>query len=140
MGTPRLRKFPFSWFISDYGSLFISKDFAHFLKFAGLAHISASVAYPRSNGKTCPSDRRVERFHRSISEECLRKVSLMDFQEVRRQVGKHIDFYNTKRLRSSLYYLTSEDFLLDLVNDKLAVREEKLQKAKLARKMRSNGP
>jgi transposase InsO family protein len=124
--------------ISDNGSQFISKDFARFLKFTGLEHIRTSVAYPQSNGKTCPSGRRVERFHRSLSEECLRVESMIDLEDARRQIHKYIDFYNTKRLHSSLYYLTPEDFLLDRVKERLGAREDKLQQAKLARKARTD--
>ncbi len=41
--------------ISDNGSQFISKDFAEYLKFAGLQHIRTSIAYPQSNGKIEPA-------------------------------------------------------------------------------------
>ncbi len=51
--------------ISDNGTQFISKDFAEFLRYIGLKHIRTSIGYPQSNGK-------IERFHRSITEECLR--------------------------------------------------------------------
>ncbi len=55
-----LEKFPGNnpRIISDNGSQFISKDFAMYLKFAGLQHIKTSIAYPQSNGK-------IERYHRT---------------------------------------------------------------------------
>jgi putative transposase len=112
--------------ISDNGSQFLSRDFAEFLKLTGLNHIRTSVNYPQSNGK-------IERFQRTISEECLTKVSMIDLEDARRQISKYIIFYNTKRLHSSLFYLTPEDFLLGRINDKLSVREEKLRRARKAR-------
>ena len=112
--------------ISDNGSQFISKDFAAYLKFAGLQHIRTSVAYPQSNGK-------IERYHRTVNEECLSKTSLVDLEDARKQVAGYIEFYNSKRLHSSLYFLTPEDFLFNRVEEKLKVRENKITKARLNR-------
>jgi len=117
--------------ISDNGSQFISKDFACFLKFAGLQHIRTSIAYPQSNGK-------IERYHRTISEECLRKTSLINLEDARNQVAEFIYFYNTKRLHSSLYFLTPEDFLCGRIDERLRLRDEKLLKAKLNRQKARN--
>jgi len=36
--------------ISDNGSQYISKDFAEFLRMAGLQHTRTSIQYPLSNG------------------------------------------------------------------------------------------
>jgi transposase InsO family protein len=113
--------------ISDNGSQFISRDFAEFIKHTELDHIRTSVNYPQSNGK-------IERFHRTISEECLTKKSMIDLEDAKRQISIYIEFYNTKRLHSSLFYLTPEDFLLGRITEKLNVREDKLQRA---RKMRT---
>ena len=112
--------------ISDNGSQFISKDFAAYLKFAGLQHIRTSVAYPQSNGK-------IERYHRTVNQECLMKSSLIDLEDARKQVASYIEFYNSKRLHSSLYFLTPEDFLFNRVEEKLKVREDKITKARLNR-------
>lgn len=60
--------------ISDNGSQFISKDFAMYLKFAGLQHIKTSIAYPQANGK-------IERFHKTIQEEHLKKSSMINLEE-----------------------------------------------------------
>ena len=108
--------------ISDNGSKYISKDFQVFLKETELQHIRTSVAYPQANGK-------IERFHRSLEEECLRKTSMIDMQDARSQVAGYIAKYNCQRLHSSLYYLTPEDFLEGRVREKLDIREKKLDKA-----------
>ena len=52
--------------ICDNGSQFISNDFSSFIKQA------TSIAYLQSKGK-------IERFHRSISEEHIRKNSYVNF-------------------------------------------------------------
>jgi transposase InsO family protein len=112
--------------ISDNGSQFISKDFHDYLKFVGLQHIRTSIGYPQGNGK-------IERYHRSINEECLKKQSFINLYDARTQIDKYINFYNTKRLHSSLFYLTPEDFLFDRVDDRLLDRQSKLDRAKLNR-------
>ncbi|MGC8596132.1 MAG: transposase, partial [Candidatus Kryptoniota bacterium] len=101
-----LEKFPFErpGLISDNGSQYVSRDFAEFLRLTGLQHTRTSVGYPQSNGK-------IERFHESISQECLRKRSLIDIEDARKQVAEYIEYYNTRRLHSALYYLTPEDYL-----------------------------
>jgi putative transposase len=109
--------------ISDNGPQFISKDFAQYLKFVGLQHVRTSIAYPQSNGK-------IERYHRTVHEECLMKKSLVNLDDARKQIADYIIYYNTKRLHSSLYYLTPDDFLLDRVTEKLTVRDTKLMEAK----------
>jgi transposase InsO family protein len=112
--------------ISDNGSQFVSKDFHRFLSIVELDHIRTSIAYPQSNGK-------IERFHKTIHEECLSKRSMIDIDDARRQINNYIEFYNTKRLHSALYYLTPNDFLLGKVSEKLKVRMMKLQNARIFR-------
>jgi len=113
--TPRL--------ITDNGAQYISKDFAEFLKLSGLQHIRTSIAYPQSNGK-------IERYHRTINEECLQKRSLVNLDDARKQIAAYIVTYNTKRLHNSLFFLTPEDFLLNRISEKLAEREIKYDLAK----------
>jgi Transposase and inactivated derivatives len=123
-----LEKFPSEKprLISDNGSQYVSRDFAEFLRMAGLQHTRTSIHYPQSNGK-------IERFHESLNYECLRKRSLVDLEDARRQIAEYIDYYNTKRLHSSLYYLTPEDFLNGRIDERLKVRDEKLYQARLNR-------
>ncbi len=109
--------------ISDNGSQFISKDFAEYLKQVGLQHVRTSIAYPQSNGK-------IERYHRTLHQECLQKQSFINLDDARNQIARFVDYYNTKRLHSSLYYLTPEDFLLNKVDDKLKLREKKIRAAR----------
>lgn len=123
-----LEKYPFAKprLITDNGSQFIPKDFAEYLKQAGLQHIRTSIAYPQSNGK-------IERYHRTIHEECLMRKSLIDLDDARKQIAEFIQYYNIKRLHSSLFYLTPDDFLNGRITEKLEVRNTKLQIAKKTR-------
>ena len=119
-----LEKFPDASprIISDNGSQYISKDFQSFLKETELQHIRTSVNYPQSNGK-------IERFHRSINSECLKRHSLIDLEDARKQIAQYIEYYNTKRLHSALYYITPKDFLDEKFEEILNMRQKKLDKA-----------
>jgi len=112
--------------ISDNGSQYISKDFAQFIKLSGLQDVRTSVAYPQVNGK-------IERYHKTINNECLRKTSLIDLNDARGQIAAYINKYNTEKLHCALYYLRPEDFLFGRVNEKLNQRNVKLEQAKLNR-------
>ena len=70
--------------ITDNGGQFIAKEFKQFIKQAELKHISTSVKYPQSNGK-------IERFHRSISEECLRIKSPVNFEDYKSYIEDYIN-------------------------------------------------
>lgn len=112
--------------ISDNGPQYISKDFAEFIKLAGLQHVKTSIAYPQANGK-------IEIFHKTINNECLKTTSLIDLDDARKQIAAFIKKYNSQRLHSSLFYLTPEDFLFGRVDEKLKQRNAKLEQAKLHR-------
>jgi len=112
--------------ISDNGSQFISRDFNEFIRLAGLQHVKTSIAYPQANGK-------IERFHKTINDECLKTTSLIDLEDARKQVDGYINKYNNERLHGSLFYLTPEDFLLNRIDEKLNKRYVKLNNAKLTR-------
>jgi len=79
--------------ITDNGSQFIAKEFNSFVQQLELIHIRTSVAYPQSNGK-------IERFHRTISEECLRVRSNPTIDDLKEMIAEYIRHYNTSRLHS----------------------------------------
>lgn len=97
--TPRPR------IISDNGSQYVSAQFKVFLRDAGCAHSKARVRHPQSNGK-------IERFHKSIKTECVRRSALGDLDEARAVVAAYVVHYNTVRLHSAIHYLTPADALL----------------------------
>lgn len=112
--------------ISDNGSQFIAKEFSRFIRFSGLQHVRTSVAYPQSNGK-------IERFHRTINEECLEIASFITLADARKQIAQYIHHYNTVRLHGAIGYLSPEDVLLGRQNQRLMERKIKLEKAKKER-------
>lgn len=113
--------------ISDNGKQFIAKDFAAYLREKGLQHVRTSVNHPQSNGK-------LERFHGTISRECLRRKSFFDIEDARRRIAEYIEFYNTMRLHSSLFFLTPAEVLNGRTQERLAERERKLVEAQRLRR------
>ena len=88
----------------------------------GLKHVRTSPSYPQSNGK-------IERFHRSLNEECISKKSMLNMEDAKKQFAEYIEHYNNKRLHSSLFYLGPIDFLTGNVDELLKARQDKLDKA-----------
>lgn len=119
-----LEKFPsvHPRIISDNGKQFIAKELAKYLTLKGLTHWTTSPYYPQSNGK-------IERFHKTFSEECLRKQSFIDLEDARAQIAAYIEYYNTDRLHSSIYYLTPAEVLAGRMPERLAERQAKLDRA-----------
>jgi len=115
--------------ISDNGSQFISKDFKEFIRHSGFSHVRTSIAYPQSNGK-------LERFHGIIKSEEIRKKSYLSIEDARSRIAGYIDYYNTKRLHSAIYYLTPQDVLLGRVKKRLTDRQAKLDSARQNRMKR----
>jgi len=119
--TPRI--------ITDNGPQFISRDFKEFLRLCGMKHVRCSPYYPQSNGK-------IERYHRSVKSECIRKKTPLSLAEARRIVGSYVDQYNTVRLHSSIGYIAPKDKLEGREKDIFAERDRKLEEAREMRKQR----
>jgi transposase InsO family protein len=96
--TPRPR------IISDNGSQYISGQFKTFLRNTGCSHSKARVRHPQSNGK-------IERWHKTIKGECVRRAALGGLDEARSVLAAYVQEYNETRLHSALNYLTPADYL-----------------------------
>jgi transposase InsO family protein len=114
--------------ISDNGPQFISKDFKEFIRLSGFTHVRTSRNYPQSNGK-------LERFFGTIKREQIRKNSYLSIQDAKARIAQYIEYYNTNRLHSAIYYLTPEDVIKERVDEKLQIRQNKLDQARNKRKL-----
>lgn len=109
--------------ISDNGPQYISRDFKEFICESGLNHVRISVGYPQSNGK-------IERFHKTIKEEKIRKSSMVGIEDARKQIDDFISYYNEERLHSGIYYLTPKEVFDGKMEERIAERQEKLDTAR----------
>ena len=94
--TPRI--------ITDNGPQFLAKDFKEFIRISGMTHVKTSPYYPQSNGK-------IERFHRTLKHDAVRKQTPLSKDDALRVVGDFILHYNTVRLHSAIGYVTPHDLL-----------------------------
>ncbi len=115
--------------ISDNGPQFIAKDFKEFIRISGMSHVRTSPYYPQSNGK-------IERWHKSLKQECIRALCPLSLDEARRIVGAFVEHYNTKRLHSAIGYIAPKDKLEGKEQEIFAERDRKLQEARDKRRQR----
>ena len=118
--TPRI--------ISDNGPQFIARDFKEFIRVTGMTHVRTSPFYPQSNGK-------LERWHGSLKQECIRPACPADVAEARRRIASFVDHYNHARLHSALSYITPADKLNGLGDVIFAERDRKLEEARERRRL-----
>lgn len=113
--------------ISDNGPQFIAKDFKDFIRLTGMSHVRTSRYYPQSNGK-------IERFHKSIKGDCIRRHNPQTIGEVKQLVTDYIRYYNTVRLHSAIGYITPKDKLGGREKEIFTARENNLAAARAHRK------
>jgi transposase InsO family protein len=112
--------------ISDNGPQFLAKDFKQFIRLCGMTHVRTSPYYPQSNGK-------LERFHRTIKEDCLRPACPATLEEAQRHAGRYVEHYNQVRLHSAIGYVTPEQKMAGLEKQIHDERDRKLAEARLRR-------
>jgi putative transposase len=113
--------------ISDNGPQFIAKDFKEFIRLSGMTHVRTSPFYPQSNGK-------LERFHQTIKEECIRPKTPLSLEDARRIAGEYIEYYNNVRLHSAIGYVAPTDKLAGRDLEIFKERDRKLEEAREARR------
>ncbi len=94
-----------------------------------MTHVKTSPFYPQSNGK-------LERFHQTIKDECIRPGVMLSLDDARRIVEKYIEHYNTVRLHSAIGYVTPADKLNGRDQEILKKRNKKLEEARTQRKLK----
>lgn len=115
--------------ISDNGSAFIARDFKSFIREAGMTHVRSSPYYPQSNGK-------IERFHKTIKAEAIRRFEPSDPEQARQIVALFVEHYNEVRLHSAVGYVTPADMLAGRDREIWEMRDRKLEAAREQRRCR----
>jgi len=115
--------------ISDNGPQFMARDFKEFIRLCGMTHTRTRPFYPQSNGK-------IERWHQSLKNECIRPKTPISLPDARRIVGEFVDYYNNVRLHSAIGYIAPRDKLECREPLIFAERDRKLDAARESRKMR----
>lgn len=116
--------------ISDNGKQFIAYDFKDFIRQKEMSHVTISPYYPQSNGK-------IERWHRSLKEECVRQSAMDEFEAAKNTINAYVHHYNHKRLHSAIGYIAPIDKLQGRDGFIFATRKRKLVKAQKNRQMKN---
>ena len=117
--------------ISDNGPQFVAKDFKEFIRICGMTHVRTSPYYPQSNGK-------LERYHRTIKGDCIRRGTPLSLEDARRLVAGYVERYNEVRLHSALGYIAPADKLHAREAEIFAARNAKLHEARQRRAANRN--
>jgi len=112
--------------ISDNGPQFFAKDFKEFIRVYGLTHVRTSPYYPQSNGK-------LERWHGSLKDECIRRTCPSTKDEAERRIQSYVTHYNNVRLHSAIGYITPADRLAGLDDVIAQERDRQLEEASTRR-------
>ena len=115
--------------ISDNGPQFMARDFKEFIRISGMTHVRTSPFYPQSNGK-------IERWHKSLKQECIRPLTPLTLEDARRLIQIYVDHYNTVRLHSAIGYVAPQDRLAGRQVEIHAARDRKLEEARSRRQLR----
>lgn len=115
--------------ISDNGPQFIAKDFKEYIRHWQTSHVYTSPHYPQSNGK-------LERFHRTLKEDCLRPQTPLTLEDARRVTGQYIEHYNEVRLHSGIGFITPQAKLEGRSQEIFKERDRKLREARELRARR----
>jgi transposase InsO family protein len=114
--------------ISDNGPQFMARDFKEFIRLCGMSHVRTSPYYPQSNGK-------LERWHKSLKNDCIRPKTPLSLEEARAVVSEFVQQYNNVRLHSAIGYITPKDKLEGRAEQIQAARERKLAAAREQRRI-----
>ena len=94
--------FEFKMIQSDHGQEF-STWFTENVRKIGISHRHSRVRKPNDNGH-------LERFNRTLQEECLNKVS-QNPKSFQKAINEYLPYYNSQRLHLSLRFLTPQEWL-----------------------------
>ena len=114
---------------SDNGSSFIAMEFKLVLKENHLTQKLIRPHTPEQNGI-------VERANKTMREELV-PVILMDYEQARSEISRIVYHYNNERRHSSLQYLTPVQYYRGEPEVLLAIREAKIERARILRRERN---
>ena len=106
--------------LSDNGPCYISRELREYLAEKEMCHTRGRPYHPQTQGK-------IERYHRTMKN----VVKLRNYylpEQLEREIGLFVDYYNNKRVHESLGNVTPADVYLGRHHDILTARQKlKLQ-------------
>jgi putative transposase len=109
--------------ISDNGPQFVAREFKEFIRIGGMTHVRTSPYYPQSNGK-------LERWHGSLKQECIRPAAPRSVEEARGRIEAYVEHYNRVRLHGAIGYIAPADKLAGRETQIWDTRDARLEAAR----------
>ena len=101
--------------IHDRGSQFTAWSFKEMVEGLKIKDVVTAVRHPQSCG-------RLERFHRTLKEECIWLSEWESLDQLQSGVGCYIEHYNNDRIHSALDYLTPMEMHTLAISDKTSLQ------------------
>jgi putative transposase len=79
---------------------------------------------------------KIERWHKSLKEECVRPGTPLSLEDARHLVERYVEHYNDVGLNSAIGYITPKDMLAGRQKEIHAERDRKLDEARKLRQAR----
>ncbi len=112
--------------IYDNGKQYVGEDFKKLLALLEIADSRTRPFHPQSNGK-------VERFHRTLKTEHVRRTPYVSASYAEIKMAEWIAWYNSGRLNGAISYLTPDEVFDGKKEKRLAERKQKLYDASIRR-------
>ena len=112
--------------IHDNGAQYVCDDFKKLLALLEIEDSKTRPFHPQSNGK-------VERFHRTLKTEHVRRTAYMSASYAELKMAEWITWYNSERLNGAISYLTPDEVFEGKMEERLAERKQKLYDASIKR-------
>lgn len=101
---------------TDNGPQFISNTFEKMCQTCEIEHERIPPKAPNMNAH-------VESFHRLLEYECLRRCTFQTYAEAYQEVITYIEFYNNRRIHSSILDLSPNEFYQRTQTEPLKIKE-----------------
>lgn len=88
---------------TDNGPQFVSYKFSGCCEEIGIEHERIPVKTPNKNAH-------IESFHRILEDDCLKKYEFQSYAEAYEAVNEFMEFYNKRRIHSSLRFVSPNEF------------------------------
>jgi len=112
--------------IHDNGAQYVCDDFHKLLAQLEIADSRTRPFHPQSNGK-------IERFHRTLRTEHVRRTPYVSVSYAEIKIAEWICWYNSERLNGAVSYLTPDEVFEGKMEERLAERKRKLYNAGIRR-------